>query len=114
MLALWFSNPRCNLRINADNSQKIHGENHSGTMRRATNVFKTKYHPSTRGKAKENALRKDEALQELRDTMPNSTPNISSELTGSKVRSGDRVLNLSARPGRRDGLWWQTVLSQLW
>lgn len=26
MLALWFSNPRCNLRINADNSQKIHGE----------------------------------------------------------------------------------------
>ena len=26
MLALWFSNPRCNLRINADNGQKIHGE----------------------------------------------------------------------------------------
>lgn len=26
MLALWFSNPRYNLRINADNSQKIHGE----------------------------------------------------------------------------------------
>lgn len=26
MLALWFSNPRCNLRINAHNGQKIHGE----------------------------------------------------------------------------------------
>lgn len=33
--------------------------------------------------------------------MPNTTPNISSELAGSKVRSGDRVLNLSARLSRR-------------
>jgi len=26
MLALWFSKPRCNLRINADNGQKFYGE----------------------------------------------------------------------------------------
>ena len=33
--------------------------------------------------------------------MPNTTPNISSELAGSKVRSSDRVLNLSALLSRR-------------